>query len=220
MSLSMHCRLDRGTFSIDVDLSVSSGCVLGVSGENGTGKTSALDMIAGLLPCTTGTISIGNTVVDDSALGLFVQPEHRGVATSFQGGGLLPHLTVARNILFGRGRALRSSTRFDDITDAFDLRDLLDRKPHELSGGQRQRVALARAFLAPSRVLLLDEPTTFLDAETRVDIRRRMKEWFAAYEGVVVLVSHDPADIEQLTDIAVRVVAKRGSTTNATLSTN
>lgn len=220
MSLSMRCRLDRGSFSIDIDLSVPSGCVLGVSGENGAGKTSTLDMIAGLLPCTTGTISIGNTVVDDSALGVFVQPEHRGIATSFQGGGLLPHLSVARNVLFGRGRPLRSSTRFDDVTDAFDLGELLDRKPHELSGGQRQRVSLARAFLAPSRVLLLDEPTTFLDAESRVDMRRRMREWFATYEGVVVLVSHDPVDIEQLADVAVNVAVKRGATTTASLSTS
>lgn len=217
MSLEMKCRFDRDDFSIDVDLSVASGCVLGVAGENGSGKTTTLDMIAGLLPCTTGSIAVDGEVVDDAATGRFVQPEHRGVATVFQGGGLMPHLSVERNLVFGRGRAQRATARFDEIVDAFDLRDLLSRKPHELSGGQRQRASLARAFLSPSRVLLLDEPTTFLDAGSRGAIRRLMKEWFATYEGTVVLVSHDPGEIDELADIAAQVKLDRDASTTASL---
>lgn len=214
----MRCRFVRDAFSIDVDLSVASGCVLGVTGENGSGKTTTLDMIAGLLPCTSGSISIDDEVVDDSSTGQFVQPEHRGVATVFQGGGLLPHLSVERNLVFGRGWTLRASSRFDEIVESFDLRALLARKPHEISGGQRQRASLARAFLSPSRVLLLDEPTTFLDAESRGLVRRLMKEWFAIYEGVVVLVSHDVDEIDALADRAARVRVSRGTTTAAVLS--
>jgi ABC-type sulfate/molybdate transport systems ATPase subunit len=218
MSLEVRCRFVRDAFSIDVDLSVGSGRVLGVAGENGSGKTTTLDMIAGLLPCTSGSISIDDEVVDDSSTGQFVQPEHRGVATVFQGGGLLPHLSVERNLVFGRGRTLRESPRFDDVVEAFDLRALLARKPHELSGGQRQRSSLARAFLSPSRVLLLDEPTTFLDTESRQLVRRLMKEWFAIYEGVVVLVSHDVDEIDALADRSARVRVSRGTTTAAVLS--
>jgi ABC-type sulfate/molybdate transport systems ATPase subunit len=218
MSLEMRCRFVRDAFSIDVDLSVGSGRVLGVEGENGSGKTTTLDMIAGLLPCTSGSISIDDEVVDDSSTGQFVQPEHRGVATVFQGGGLLPHLSVERNLVFGRGRILRASSRFEDVVEAFDLRALLARKPHDLSGGQRQRASLARAFLSPSRVLLLDEPTTFLDAESRELVRRLLKEWFAIYEGVVVLVSHDVDEIDALADRAARVRVSRGTTTAAALS--
>jgi ABC-type sulfate/molybdate transport systems ATPase subunit len=218
MSLEVRCRFVRDAFSIDVDLSVASGCVLGVTGENGSGKTTTLDMIAGLLPCTSGSISIDDEVVDDSSTGQFVQPEHRCVATVFQGGGLLPHLSVERNLVFGRGRTLRASPRFVDVVEAFDLRALLARKPHELSGGQRQRASLARAFLSPSRVLLLDEPTTFLDAESRGLVRRLMKEWFAIYEGVVVLVSHDVDEIDALADRSARVRVSRGTTTAAVLS--
>jgi len=217
MSLAMHCRFVRETFSIDVDVSVGSGCVLGIGGENGSGKTTTLDMIAGLLPCTSGSISIDDSVVDDSETGTFVQPEHRGVATVFQGGGLLPHLSVAGNLTFGRGRALRASPRFDEIVDAFDLRGLLRRRPNELSGGQRQRASLARAFLSPSRVLLLDEPTTFLDTDSRNAIRRLMKDWFDAYEGTVVLVSHDTSEIDELADVALRMDVTRGATTEANL---
>jgi len=175
MSLSMQCRLERGTFSLEVDLVMPSRSVIGIVGENGSGKTSTLDMIAGLLPCTTGIISIDGVVVDHSTTNVFIQPEDRQAATVFQGGGLLPHLSVERNVAFGRGRALRTTERFDEIVDAFDLRDLVRRRPHELSGGQRQRVSLARAFLAPSRVLLLDEPTTFLDAASRSQAHSRSR---------------------------------------------
>ena len=218
MSITMQCRFVRDTFSINVDVSVASGCVLGIAGENGSGKTTTLDMIAGLLPCTAGSITIDGEVVDDSETGSFVQPEHRGVATVFQGGGLLPRLSVERNLTFGRARALRSTPRFTEVVDAFDLRDLLRRKPNELSGGQRQRASLARAFLSPSRLLLLDEPTTFLDTDSRIAIRRLMKEWFATYEGTVVLVSHDSAEIEDLADLALRVDVTHGATTAAVLS--
>jgi len=217
MSLAMQCRFVRDTFSINVDVSAASGCVLGITGENGSGKTTTLDMIAGLLPCTSGSIIIDGSTVDDSEKAAFVQPEQRDVATVFQGGGLLPHVSVGRNLTVGRGRALRATPRFDEIVGAFDLHQLLRRKPSELSGGQRQRASLARAFLSPSRVLLLDEPTTFLDPDSRDVIRRLMKEWFEVYEGTVVLVSHDPAEIEELADIALRVAVTRGATIEADL---
>ena len=218
MSLSLQCHLERGAFSLDVDLAVPSGHVVGIVGENGSGKTSTLDLIAGLMPCTTGTIMIDESVVDESTTNVFVQPEHRQVATVFQGGGLLPHLSVERNVAFGRGRALHSTSRFDEIIEAFDLGILLKRRPNELSGGQRQRVSLARAFLSPSRVMLLDEPTSFLDTDSRASLRRMMKESFSVYEGTIVIVSHDRADIDELVDTECRVQMTRGVTTSATLS--
>jgi molybdate transport system ATP-binding protein len=215
MSVELACRLERQSFVLDVRLSIPSAAVLAIRGENGSGKSSTLDMISGLVPCTSGSIRIDGEIVDDSSTGGFIQPEHRGVATVFQGGGLFPHLTVEANIRFGRGRNLSTSHHFEDLIDTFDLGDLLRRKPPQLSGGQRQRVALARAFLSPSRVLLLDEPTTFLDAQSRAAIRGLMKRHVNAYEGVVVLVSHDEGEINELATAVTGVDVTRGETTMA-----
>jgi molybdate transport system ATP-binding protein len=204
MSLEMNCRLERSKFALDVSLSLEPGCVLAITGENGSGKSSTIDMVAGLLACTEGKISLGDKVFDDSTTNQFVQPEMRGVSTVFQGGGLFPHLSVKKNILFGRSAAFKNTPKFESTVERFNLSELLSRKPSTLSGGQRQRVALARAFLSPSEILLLDEPTTSLDAVSRVEVRRAMKSFFEVYSGVVILVSHDA---EEVAEIATRVAS-------------
>lgn len=217
MSLELNCELQRDKFNLEVHLTVASGSVLAITGENASGKTSTLDMIAGLLACTTGKISLNDRVFDDSTTNRFVQPEKRGVSTVFQGGGLFSHMTVEKNVAFGRGAAFRNTPRFDSAVEQFNLAGLLSRKPSTLSGGQRQRVALARAFLAPSEVLLLDEPTTSLDAISRDEVRRAMKTFFETYNGVVILVSHDEAEIAELATNVARITISRGENTTAAL---
>jgi ABC-type sulfate/molybdate transport systems ATPase subunit len=217
MSLEINCQLQRDQFNLEVHLTVAPGAVLAITGENGSGKTSTLDMIAGLLACTTGKISLNDRLFDDSTTNQFVQPEKRGVSTVFQGGGLFSHMTVEKNIIFGRGAAYRNTPRFDSAVEQFDLAGLLSRKPSTLSGGQRQRVALARAFLAPSEILLLDEPTTSLDATSRDEVRSAMKTFFETYKGVVILVSHDDAEIAELATNVARITISRGDNTTAVL---
>ena len=217
MSLKINCQLRRDNFNLEVHLAVESGAVLAITGENGSGKTSTLDIIAGLLACTTGKISLNDRVFDDSTTNQFVQPELRGVSTVFQGGGLFSHMSVEKNVIFGRGAALRNTPRFDSAVEQFNLADLLSRKPSTLSGGQRQRVALARAFLAPSEILLLDEPTTSLDATSRDEVRSAMKTFFETYNGVVVLVSHDDAEIAELATSVARITILHGENTTAVL---
>ena len=217
MSLEINCQLQRDQFNLEVHLTVAPGAVLAITGENGSGKTSTLDMIAGLLACTTGKILLNGKVLDDSTTNRFMQPEKRGVSTVFQGGGLFSHMTVEKNIIFGRGAAYRNTPRFESAVEQFDLAGLLSRKPSTLSGGQRQRVALARAFLAPSEILLLDEPTTSLDATSRDEVRSAMKTFFETYKGVVILVSHDDAEIAELATNVARITISRGDNTTAVL---
>lgn len=217
MSLEINCQLRRDQFNLEVHLTVAPSSVLAITGENGSGKTSTLDMIAGLRACTTGNISLNSRVFDDSTTNQFVQPEKRGVSTVFQGGGLFSHMTVEKNIVFGRGTAYRNTPRFDSAVEQFNLAGLLSRKPSTLSGGQRQRVALARAFLAPSEILLLDEPTTSLDATSRDEVRSAMKTFFETYNGVVILVSHDDAEVAELATNVAQITISRGENTMATL---
>ena len=217
MSLEINCELQREKFNLEVHLTALPGSVLAITGENGSGKTSTLDMIAGLLACTDGKISLNNKVFDDSNTNQFVQPETRGVSTVFQGGGLFSNMTVKKNVLFGRGAAFKDTSRFHEVVAQFNLESLLSRKPSTLSGGQRQRVALARAFLAPSEVLLLDEPTTSLDAVSRDEVRRAMKIFFETYKGVVILVSHDVAEVAELATQVAKIEVSRGKTTEAKL---
>ena len=99
----------------------------------------------------------------------------------------------------------------------FNLESLLSHKPSTLSGGQRQRVALARAFLAPSEVLLLDEPTTSLDIDSREGVIKTMQDFFKTYGGVVILVSHDVAEVAELATQVAKIEVSRGKTTEAKL---
>ena len=217
MSLKIDCLLERNNFRLDVQLEAKPRSVLAITGENGSGKTSTLDMISGLLACTKGKILSNDKVFDDAATGEFLQPEFRGVSTVFQGGNLFNHLSVTRNITFGRGVAFKDTSRFHEVVAQFNLESLLSHKPSTLSGGQRQRVALARAFLAPSEVLLLDEPTTSLDIDSREGVIKTMHDFFKTYSGVVILVSHDVAEVAELATQVAKIEVSRGKTTEAKL---
>lgn len=217
MSLKIDCLLERNNFRLDVQLEAKPRSVLAITGENGSGKTSTLDMISGLLACTKGKILSNDKVFDDAATGEFLQPEFRGVSTVFQGGNLFNHLSVTRNITFGRGVAFKDTLRFHEVVTQFNLESLLSHKPSTLSGGQRQRVALARAFLAPSEVLLLDEPTTSLDIDSREGVINTMQDFFKTYGGVVILVSHDVAEVAELATQVAKIEVSRGKTTEAKL---
>ena len=217
MSLKIDCLLERNNFRLDVQLEAKPRSVLAITGENGSGKTSTLDMISGLLACTKGKIVSNDKVFDDAATGEFLQPEFRGVSTVFQGGNLFNHLSVTRNITFGRGVAFKDTSRFHEVVAQFNLESLLSHKPSTLSGGQRQRVALARAFLAPSEVLLLDEPTTSLDIDSREGVIKTMQDFFKTYGGVVILVSHDVAEVAELATQVAKIEVSRGKTTEAKL---
>ncbi|MGA7810132.1 ATP-binding cassette domain-containing protein, partial [Bradyrhizobium sp.] len=138
----------------------SEGRVTGLFGASGAGKTSLINMIAGLLRPDRGTITLDGETLDDTAKGIHVPAYRRRIGYVFQDSRLFPHLDVLHNLDYGRrmNRLPDDAAQHQRVTDLLDIGHLLDRRPGKLSGGERQRVALGRALLARPRLLLLDEP--------------------------------------------------------------
>ncbi len=203
MSLDARVVVDRGTFSVDIALSVADGAVVALLGPNGSGKTTTLRALAGLLPLTGGHITLDGTPLDG------VPAEVRPVGVVFQDYLLFPSMSARDNVAFGlRARGVhRTSARAaaDTLLDRFDLSGHADVRPGRLSGGQAQRVALARALAVSPRLLLLDEPLAALDAGTRMSVRADLRTHLEAFDGVTVLVTHDPLDALVLADQVVVV---------------
>jgi molybdate transport system ATP-binding protein len=207
--LDARLVLDRGTFTLDVELTVRPGEVLALLGPNGAGKTTALRALAGLAPLTGGHLRLDGETLEDPALRRRTAPEGRPVGVVFQDYLLFPHLTALENVAFGpRCHGMpRAAARelAAGLLDRMGLADHAGAKPRRLSGGQAQRVALARALATGPRLLLLDEPLAALDARARLDVRAELRRHLAAFEAVAVLVTHDPLDAMVLADRLVVV---------------
>ncbi|MFM7141025.1 MAG: ATP-binding cassette domain-containing protein, partial [Alphaproteobacteria bacterium] len=159
--IDVELPLARFPLRLAIDLPARATAVMGPSGA---GKTSLLEAIAGLRRHARGHVEIDGDVLLDTATGVVLPPERRGVGFVPQDAGLFPHLSALDNVRFGAGR---DRARVDAAIDALELRPLLDRRPGRLSGGERQRVALGRALAARPAFLLLDEPLSALDDDTR-----------------------------------------------------
>jgi iron(III) transport system ATP-binding protein len=151
-----------------LDLTVPTGSITAVLGASGSGKTTLLRLIAGFERLDSGSLKIGDRIVDDGSRSTPAQ--HRGVGYVPQDGALFPHLTVRGNIGFGLSRSERG--RIAGLLELIGLAEQHKRFPHQLSGGQQQRVALARALAIEPAVVLLDEPFSALDASLRDGLRR------------------------------------------------
>ena len=206
MTLNMQCSFIRSEFTLHADFSVTSGEVLAISGSNGSGKTTALLLIAGLLNISSGSIELHGQICDGKT---FVQPEDRHVGMLFQHGALFPHLNITQNVIFGlRARGLHKDDAMSQASSTMqtlDISSFANKRPHELSGGQQQRVALARTLVTQPKILLLDEPTTALDAHAREATLELLAETFSQFTGPVVLVSHDSRDIQKLATTEARI---------------
>ena len=173
------------------------GCLLGASG---CGKTTALRAIAGFEPVQAGRISLGGEVLSTAQATL--PPERRGVGLMFQDYALFPHLDVAGNIGFGLSKAGRGAraARIAELLALVGLPDATHAWPHELSGGQQQRVALARALAPSPRLLLLDEPFSNLDIDTRERLADELRAILKATGTTALLVTHDQAEAFAIAD--------------------
>jgi molybdate transport system ATP-binding protein len=211
--LDARIELRIGPLDLAVDLRADPGELLVLVGPNGAGKTTALRALAGLLPVERGRIALDGTVLDDPDAAVFVVPEQRPVSVVFQDGLLFPHLSALENVAFGlRSRSMPRAdarARAHAWLERVDLGDRASERPRNLSGGQQQRVALARALVTEPRLLLLDEPLAALDATTRTAMRRELRRHLQAYDGVRVLVTHDPVEALTLGDRLVVLEAGR-----------
>lgn len=174
-------------------------------GRSGAGKTSLINLIAGLHRPRRGHIEVDGTVLYDSARGVEVPAEKRRIGYVFQEGRLFPHLTVRRNLLYGH--ALTSAgeryVHLDQIVDLLGLADLLDRRPGALSGGEKQRVAIGRALLASPRLLLLDEPLAALDGLRKAEILQYLELLRDELHIPMIYVSHAVEEVVRLADSVV-----------------
>jgi molybdate transport system ATP-binding protein len=213
--MSLEARIVRslGSLQLDLDLDVKGGETVAILGPNGSGKSTLLRCLAGLLPVDQGRIYVDGRTLDDAERGVFVEPADRPVAVVFQDYLLFPNMTAADNVAFGlRARGMsRSDARATaiDWLERVGLGDHTQHRPRQLSGGQAQRVALARALATEPRLLLLDEPLAALDAGTRGDVRRDLRQHLATFDGVRLLVTHDPVDAHSLAERVVILEAGR-----------
>ncbi len=183
----------------DFTLATGDGEIVSLLGPSGSGKTTALRIAAGLESPQSGTVHVGEKLVNGA--GVYIPPEARDVGLLFQDLALFPHMTIAENVAFGLRTAGRERrTRAGELLDLVGLAGQGNVFPHQLSGGQQQRVALARALAPSPRVLLLDEPFSSLDVVLRQQMRREMVSLLKQLGTSVLFVTHDPEEALYMSD--------------------
>jgi molybdate transport system ATP-binding protein len=204
--LAVDVEKQLGALKLQIQFQAVSGATA-LFGPSGAGKTSVINMIAGLLRPDRGTITLDDTVLFDAAKGINVPPHRRRIGYVFQEGRLFPHLSVRQNLDYGRRMSghPRDPGEFDRIVTLLDIEHLLDRRPGLLSGGERQRVAVGRALLMRPRLLLLDEPLASLDAGHKREILPYLVRLRDDAGIPIVYVSHAPAEVRRIATAVVRL---------------
>jgi len=178
-------------FTLELKFELPAGFTV-IFGPSGAGKTTLLECISGLLAPDKGTILLDNTILFDSRRCINIPVPRRAIGYVFQSLALFPHLTARQNIGYGLPKldSLRRSELIDSIAENFRITHVLDRKPAFISGGEKQRVALARTLVAAPRLLLLDEPFSALDSDTKAAVLDDLRAWQKTHPVPVLLVTH------------------------------
>ena len=202
--LKIDARKKLAEFKWQGQLEIRPG-VTALFGQSGAGKTSLVNMVAGLLTPDEGEIAIGGTCVFSSRNGVNLPPEQRPVGVVFQDGRLFPHLTVRGNLEYGRTRGSRAAPALDEVVELLELEALLGRRPMSLSGGEQQRVAIGRALLTAPDVLLLDEPLAGLDGERRGEVLGFLERLKQDSDRIIVYVTHRMEEVVRLANRLVLI---------------
>ena len=183
----------------DFNLDVWNGSIVGILGISGSGKTTALRLLAGFDKPDSGIIEMRDKVI--SSKETFLPPEERNIGMVFQDYALFPHLNVEKNIAFGLSRDEIKSGRLQEVLSMCNLEIYRNKFPQELSGGQQQRVSLARALAPKPEVILLDEPFTSLDAHMARDLREEVVSLLRQTETTALIVTHDQEEALSVCDV-------------------
>ena len=203
--LDVQVKRKQGVFTVDAAFCVEEKGITALFGPSGVGKTSIVNMIAGLSRPDGGRIVLNDRVLFDAASGACLPPEARGIGYIFQDGRLFPHLTVRGNLVYGMN-LLPEPKRyigFDQVVGLLGIGHLLDRRPAKLSGGEKQRVAIGRAFLCSPALLLMDEPLASLDGPRKEEVLPFITKLCRTFSTPVLYVSHSLKEIFRLADHVV-----------------
>jgi molybdate transport system ATP-binding protein len=193
MSFDVAVQLTRGDLRIGRPINTGPGVTV-LFGRSGVGKTTMLNMIAGLIRPDKGHVRVNGELLFDYRDGTNVPPERRRAGYVFQDARLFPHRRVRANLLYGA----RDDRRLQDVAAMLDVAHLLDRWPRTLSGGEARRVAIGRALLSDPRFLLLDEPLASLDEARAEEVTRALETLRDGTGLPMILVTHDRAEAERL----------------------
>ncbi|MCW5734014.1 MAG: molybdenum ABC transporter ATP-binding protein [Enhydrobacter sp.] len=205
MSLDVDIEHTRGTFRLAARFSSQPG-VTALFGRSGSGKSSLVDIVAGLIRPLRGKVVVDGQTLVDTERGVFVPAHRRRIGYVFQDSRLFPHLSVRQNLLFGRWFARGEggvAGDFDSIVKLLGIGHLSERKPNSLSGGEKQRVAIGRALLARPRLLLMDEPLASLDEARRAEILPYMERLRDGTGVPILYVSHSVVEVARLATTVV-----------------
>ncbi|SOC18993.1 ATP-binding cassette domain-containing protein [Rhodobacter maris] len=211
LSVDLTHRLQgpQGAFDLSVRLTIPAGRFVVLTGPSGAGKTTLLRLIAGLERPATGRVTMGTRIWSESEAGIFAPVRTRDLGFVFQDYALFPNMTAAAQVGFAlpglRGKA--RAGRVAEMLEIAGLAHLARAYPAQLSGGQKQRLALVRALARRPGLLLLDEPLSALDPETRAELQGHLRRMHAHFGATTMMTSHDPAEAARLADTVLRLEA-------------
>lgn len=209
MSFEVRAKRRLGAASVDVDFRTSAG-LTALLGPSGVGKSTVLNMVAGLLRPEAGRIVVGGEVLFDAEAGIDVPANRRRLGYVFQDARLFPHMSVHDNLLFGCRDAVGDGAGpgFDQIVGVLGIRDLLQRRPAGLSGGETRRVAIGRALLSRPAALLMDEPLAGVDPGRREGVLQVIERLRDRLGLPILYVTHDRPEVERLAGEIVEMTAR------------